>query len=81
MSQRMTAREVVGVDVPHAAGKPERDVRRQRGSECVGVVDGEQVRIRPSRTALARVSEILETVETLSMVVLVKIFTLTGSSR
>ena len=37
----------------------------------MGVVDGEQVRIGPSRAALAGVGEILEAVEPLAVVVLV----------
>ena len=40
----------------------------------MGVVDGEQVGVGPTRSTLARVSEILETVEAQSVAVLVRIF-------
>ena len=65
---------VVGVDVPDSPCEAECHIQQQGWTERVRVVDGEQVGVGPSRTALARVSEVLKAVEAHSMAVLVRVF-------
>src|ERR1700722_18708562 len=60
--------------MPHAPREAQGRVQQKSRAEGMCVVDREQVGVGPSRTALARVSEILETVEAHRVVVLVRIF-------
>ena len=45
---------VVGVDVPYPASKPEGHVQQQAWTERMSVIDGKQVGIGPTGTALTR---------------------------
>ncbi len=63
---------VVGVDVPYPAGKPEGYVQQQAWTKRVSVIDGKQVGIGPTGTALTGIGEVLETVKAHAVAVLIR---------
>ena len=56
---------IVCIDVPDSAREPQRRIHQQAWAERMRIVNGERMRVGPTRSALAWIGEVLETVQTL----------------
>jgi hypothetical protein len=62
---------VVGVDMPYPARKPEGYIQQQTRTKRMSVINGKQVGIGPTGTALTGIGEVLVTVKAHAVTVLI----------